>query len=83
MNVSIVAEDYKSSNVIRKCILSALEQTHSDIEHIFVDASSTDGTVDVINNLAPRANLISGTDFGIYDAFNMGLCRTTVGIVFF
>ena len=83
LKVSIITASYNSANCIRECILSVLEQTYADIEHIFVDASSTDGTLDVIYSLVPGANLISEPDFGIYDAFNKGLRRATGDIVFF
>lgn len=81
--VSIITATYNSADCIERCITSVLEQTYPDIEHIFVDAVSTDGTTEMINSLAPGANLISEPDSGIYDAFNKGLQRATGDIILF
>ena len=81
--VSIITATYNSADYIEKCITSVLEQTYPNIEHLFVDASSTDGTIEIINSLAPGANIISEPDSGIYDGFNKGLRRATGDIVFF
>ena len=83
MKVSIITASYNSFDVIGECIHSVLDQTYPEIEHIFVDANSTDGTLDIINSLVPGANLLAEPDFGIYDAFNKGLRRATGDIVFF
>ena len=53
---------------------SVLEQTFADYEYLIIDGGSTDGTVDVIRQHAPRlAHWISEPDAGLYDAMNKGL----------
>ncbi|MDB2699700.1 glycosyltransferase [Alphaproteobacteria bacterium] len=83
LKVSIITASYNSENVIKDCIVSVLEQSYNNIEHIFVDGSSDTDTSDIINDLVPGADLISEPDSGIYDAFNKGLSRATGDIIFF
>lgn len=81
--VSIITASYNSADTIERCIVSVLEQSYPDIEHILVDAKSTDGTLELIDYLGQRDNCISERDLGIYDAFNKGLRRATGDVVFF
>ena len=60
---------------LANCIASVAMQTFSNIEHLFIDGLSTDGTVEYIQSLAPTARnlrMISEKDRGIYDAMNKG-----------
>ena len=50
--VSVVIPSLNSRAYIRECIESVLEQTLEDIEVFCVDAGSTDGTVDILNEYA-------------------------------
>lgn len=81
--VSIITACYNSEQTIAACIKSCLQQTYSDIEHIFVDGGSSDETCSIITSLIPRANLVSERDSGIYNAFNKGLERSSGDFVFF
>ena len=47
--LSVIIPCLNSSKYIEKCAESVLAQTMSDIEIIFVDAGSTDGTLEIIN----------------------------------
>ena len=54
IKVSVIMPSLNVVNYVRECLQSVLNQTMRDIEIICVDAGSTDGTVDVINELAKR-----------------------------
>ena len=61
---------------IRETFSSVVNQTYSNVEYIVVDGSSTDGTVDWLNQteqLDRISVLISERDSGIYDAINKGI----------
>lgn len=48
MKISIVTTTFNAARTIRDCLESVNGQTHADIEHIVVDAASTDGTLDIL-----------------------------------
>ncbi|MGJ1504364.1 glycosyltransferase family 2 protein [Sphingobacterium multivorum] len=50
MKVSILVPMYNVANYIEKCATSLLEQSYDDIEYIFVDDSSTDETLFVLES---------------------------------
>jgi len=55
----------------RQCVASVKEQDYSNIEHIIIDGASTDGTIELFNEL--ELGYYSEPDYGIYDAFNKGI----------
>lgn len=78
--VSIVTISYNAAAVIEETIRSVLAQSYSDMEYIFVDGSSKDGTVDIIKAYRARleangvsCRVVSEPDKGIYDAMNKGV----------
>ena len=52
-------------------IESVREQTYSNIEHIFIDNNSKDGTIDLLKD--ENLTFYSEPDNGIFDAFNKGV----------
>lgn len=52
--ISIIMPSLNVAPYIRQCIESAIHQTLEDIEIICVDASSTDGTVEILQEYANR-----------------------------
>lgn len=59
--VSIILPSLNVVNYIRQCVDSVRNQTLEDIEIIFVDAGSTDGTLEILKeyiNIDPRTKLI-------------------------
>jgi glycosyltransferase involved in cell wall biosynthesis len=74
--VSIITPVFNQSQFIEIAIRSVLKQTYPAIEHVIVDGKSTDGTVDVIADLAQqypgRIRFSSEPDQGPCDAFNKG-----------
>ncbi|MAG85807.1 MAG: glycosyl transferase [Flavobacteriaceae bacterium] len=74
MKVSIITVCLNSEQTIEDTILSVKQQEYGNIEHIFVDGGSTDGTIDIINKYNDNGSqIISQKDNGIYDAMNKGL----------
>jgi glycosyltransferase len=73
MKVSIITVSRNSSSTILETIHSVLEQTYSDIQHIFIDGNSQDETVDIIKQNTQNPILLSEKDNGIYDAMNKGI----------
>ena len=75
MKLSIITINYNNAEGLRKTMESVLAQTYTEIEYIIVDGASTDGSVDVIRELATRPTIkwVSEKDTGIYNAMNKGL----------
>jgi Glycosyltransferases involved in cell wall biogenesis len=69
MKISIITVVYNNADTIEDCIKSVFSQSHKNIEHIIIDGSSTDGTVEVIKRYEDKvAYWVSEKDNGIYDA---------------
>lgn len=84
MKVSIITVSLNSERFIKEAIQSVNNQSYSDIEHIFVDGSSQDQTVNIINSNAIRnIKVLSEPDDGIYNAMNKGLALSTGDIICF
>ncbi len=48
MKVTIITVTYNSAKFLQDCIDSVIDQTYPEIEHIVIDAKSTDGTLEII-----------------------------------
>lgn len=86
MKLSIITVNYNDAEGLRKTLASVAAQTYRDIEHIIIDAASTDGSVDVIreyestNSQTTNPLTIiwsSEKDKGIYDGMNKGIRKAT------
>lgn len=79
MKLSIITINYNNAEGLRKTMDSVLAQTYTEIEYIIVDGASTDGSVDVIRELATRPTIkwVSEKDNGIYNAMNKGIRMAT------
>lgn len=79
MKLSIITINYNNAEGLRKTMESVLAQTYTDIEYVIVDGASTDGSVDVIRELATRPTIkwVSEKDKGIYNAMNKGIRMAT------
>lgn len=61
---------------------SVQEQSWPNVEHVVIDGSSTDGTVQILReHLNAQAIFVSEPDKGIYDALNKGLARATGDVI--
>lgn len=85
MKISIITVTYNSEATIRETIESVIGQDYDDLEYIIVDGSSTDSTVEIIQEYGSRiAKWISEPDKGISDAFNKGIAMAEgelIGII--
>ncbi|HAO46396.1 MAG TPA: glycosyltransferase family 2 protein [Ferruginibacter sp.] len=82
--LSIVIVVYNAKGTIGQAIQSVLEQTYNNIELLIIDGGSTDGTLEVIKEFAPRiAYTVSEKDKGIYDAMNKGIAASRGEWIFF
>lgn len=74
---SIITCTYNSITHIEELIDSVENQTLTDYEHIFIDAYSNDGTVEIIRKYKARSvadvTLIQSPPLGISDAMNKGI----------
>lgn len=82
MKVSVITPSFNSSKTIGRNIESVNQQTHPDLEHIFVDNLSSDDTLKIVRESAHRVTkIISEPDRGISDAFNKGIRNSTGEII--
>jgi glycosyltransferase involved in cell wall biosynthesis len=70
--ISIVTPTYNRADMIERAIRSVLDQDYPAVEHIIVDACSTDGTSEVLAQF-PQLRVIREPDRGVYDGLNKGI----------
>lgn len=82
MKVTIITVTHNSATFLADCIESIIAQDYADIEHIVIDANSTDGTLDILNKYDDHiAHWVSESDNGMYDAINKGMGLATGTII--
>jgi glycosyltransferase len=82
LGVSLITVTYNSQATIADAIRSVASQTYSNIEHVIIDGSSTDDTIEIIRNTPNRiSKIISEPDKGIYDALNKGILNSSGDII--
>lgn len=83
---SIITITYNAEKVLKRTTDSVKSQLYTDIEHIIVDGSSTDNTLEIARTYFNESNknrnghtirIMSEPDNGIYDAMNKGLKQAT------
>lgn len=86
MKLSIVTINYNNAEGLRRTLASVAVQTYRDIEHVIVDAASTDGSVEIIreyesvnsSSVNPLTVIwTSEKDKGVYDGMNRGIKKAT------
>lgn len=76
--LSIIIPTFNSAAHLKGCIESIMSQTYQHFEILIQDGGSTDGTIELVNELRlghSNIHLISERDTGIYDAMNRGMAR--------
>lgn len=81
MKLSIVTINYNNVEGLKRTLTSVADQTYRDIEHVIVDAASTDGSVKIIKDYASKSKHAviwsSEKDNGIYNGMNKGIRKAT------
>jgi len=71
---------------VESCLQTVISQEYKNVEHLFVDNCSSDGTVALIRKYQqkhPHIRLLTGKDQGIYDAINKGMDHSFGDWLFF
>ena len=80
--VSIVTPSFNQAAFLEQTIRSVLEQNYPNIEYWVIDGGSTDHSVEIIKQYAPRlAGWLSEKDKGQADGINKGLAKATGEII--
>ena len=81
MVLTIITINRNNAAGLEKTMQSVLSQMRKDFEYVVVDGASTDGSVSVIERLAPAfgdcLKWVSEPDKGIYNAMNKGIGMAT------
>ena len=72
--LSIITVSYNSEETIEDTILSLMNQTYQDYEHIIVDGGSSDRTIQILKKYSQDKKIkwLSEKDNGLWDAMNKG-----------
>ena len=73
LSFSIITCTLNSEPFIARCIESVASQTYPNIEHVFVDGGSEDGTLDRIKHTSGNIKYLTGVRGGISNAMNVGV----------
>ena len=79
MRFCIITCTYNAENLIQRTMDNVAAQTWEGIEHIIIDGTSTDKTVEIARKVAKENGdridytIVSEPDNGLYDAMNKGL----------
>lgn len=79
--ISIITVSFNQGQFIEDNILSVINQNYPNIEHIIIDASSTDGTLDILKKYDKFLNWVSEPDKGQSDGLNKGFKKATGDII--
>ncbi|GDX58277.1 glycosyl transferase [Comamonadaceae bacterium] len=84
MKISVITVCFNAASTIADTLRSVLQQTYREFEHIIIDGSSTDNTLEIIASVEGHTcRLVCEPDRGIYDAMNKGIALATGDIVGF
>jgi glycosyltransferase involved in cell wall biosynthesis len=81
MKISVITATYNSAATVRDTLNSIASQQYPNVEHIIVDGLSKDNTLQIVNEFAHVAKILSEKDNGIYDAMNKGVQLATGEVV--
>lgn len=82
MKVSVITITRNDADGLRRTVESVKSQDYEGIEHIIVDADSTDGTKEYLASLTGVA-YVSEPDDGRYDGMNKGVKMASGDVVWF
>jgi glycosyltransferase involved in cell wall biosynthesis len=81
MKISVITCTWNSEPYLAESIHSLLSQDHPDIEYIFVDGGSTDGTLERISKIGRDFKILHGVRGGISHAMNEGIRIATGDVI--
>lgn len=82
--VSVIIPVYNSSNVIKRCISSIINQTYRNLEIIVIDDGSTDDSLLKLAYIKdPRLHVFKEKHLGVSHARNLGLSKCSGDYVMF
>jgi glycosyltransferase involved in cell wall biosynthesis len=81
LKFSIITCTWNSARYLSKSISSVLSQKYANIEYIFVDGGSDDGTIDLIHEIPRHVKFVTGIKGGISSAMNKGIELATGDVV--
>ncbi len=82
MKFSIITLTKNNCHTLERALLSLIDQTYKDYEHIIVDADSTDCTPRIINKYSRFiSTLLRDAGRGIYAALNTGISASTGQVI--
>ena len=79
--ISIITCTWNSQAYLSESIASVLAQDRPEIEYIFVDGGSTDGTLEMIHAIPRKVTLIENIRGGISRAMNAGIEAATGDVI--
>lgn len=74
--ISIITPSFNQGRFLADCIESVMTQTGVEVEHIVIDAGSTDETIQVLARY-PHLHWTSEADAGMSDGINKGFLKAT------
>jgi glycosyltransferase involved in cell wall biosynthesis len=85
--ISVIMPCYNAATYVEDAVSCVIQQTYPEVELIVVDDGSTDGSIDILQQLAahhaPRLTLLFQGHMGLYPARNLGLEHAKGGYVAF
>lgn len=81
LTFSIITCTWNSASFLSESIKSVLAQDHPNIEYIFVDGGSTDGTLEMIRTIPHQVTVIENVRGGISRAMNAGIEAATGDVI--
>lgn len=81
LKISIITPSFNQARYIKETIESIHSQNYPDLEHLVIDGSSTDNTVEILKQYEHHLRWISEPDSGQANAINKGFRQATGDIV--